>query len=92
VHLFSQTGQVTAALICSCLVRKLNAATSAISSWNFRSLFVGSKSVGVLTGYLAGFAVSRLTMYGDSLDKFHMIKVKETGMKNESIIMIRQLV
>jgi hypothetical protein len=54
--------------------------------------FVGSKSVGVLTGYLAGFAVSRLTMYGDSLDKFHMIKVKETGMKNESIIMIRQLV
>ena len=64
----------------------------AISCWNFRSLFGGSKFVGVLTGYLAGFAVSTLSMYGDSLDKFDMFKVKETGMKNEPIIMICQLV
>ena len=41
--------------------------------------------------YLAGFAVSTFSMNGGSLDKFDMFKVKETGMKNESI-MIRQLV
>ena len=42
--------------------------------------------------YLAGFAVSTFSMNGDSLDKFDMLKMKEAGIRNESIIMIQQLV